>query len=284
MSSENNSQLLAVGKQCSHPSCLLVDFLPFKCQHCEDSFCQEHFKVEGHSCSKYDASKYNRVAPDCPFCNTPVAVRPGQDPNDRMEEHITKECSVTTGNSGRARTMPICARGNCKKILFSPIRCDKCRSQFCPAHRFPADHSCTAPALSSSTEPGVSNLLAGVNAKNLNMKASAAGAATMGAIKRATATNTPAPVSKPVQVSKPSPSKPATPSSHVNPFSKTDRPFSSLLAISSTDNINDDSLTTPTNTHDNNNKSPPDNTNIVSIPPPIIDYNAFVPPPIFACA
>ncbi|KAF8073717.1 hypothetical protein FPV67DRAFT_1560075 [Lyophyllum atratum] len=224
MSSENNSQLLAIGKQCSHPSCLLVDFLPFECQHCEDSFCQEHFKVAAHKCPKYDESKYNRVAPDCPFCNTPVAVRPGQDPNDRMEDHITKECSVMTGKSGKTRTMPVCARGNCKKVLFSPIRCDKCRSQFCPAHRFPADHNCAAPTTSSHAKPGVSHLLAGVNTKNMNIKTSAAGAAAMGAIKKVTpSTSAHLPVSKPAPVAKPASLKPATSSSHTNLFSKTDR-------------------------------------------------------------
>ena len=137
-----DQHLLSIGKQCSLPTCLLVDFLPFKCQHCEHSFCQEHFLVSAHNCPDYDESKYNRIAPSCmcfhfmgvhlltlptgPLCNTPVAVRPGQDPNVRMEEHFTKDCSVITGKSGKARTMPVCARGGCKKVLFSPIRCDVC--------------------------------------------------------------------------------------------------------------------------------------------------------------
>lgn len=65
MAEDRDQQLLSVGKQCSHPSCSLVDFLPFKCQHCEDSFCQEHFKVEDHVCPKYDANKHDRIAPSC---------------------------------------------------------------------------------------------------------------------------------------------------------------------------------------------------------------------------
>ncbi|KAG5648374.1 hypothetical protein DXG03_004946 [Asterophora parasitica] len=118
-----------------------------------------------------------------------------------MEDHIMKECTVMTGKSERARTMPICARGNCKKVLFQPIRCDA----------------------ASTSRPGVSNLLAGVNTKNLNAKASAASAATMGAIKKATTATATTPASRPVQVAKPAPAKPATPSSHAIPFSKTDR-------------------------------------------------------------
>src|SRR6266545_1835771 len=63
--SQREAHLLSIGKQCSHVSCLLVDFLPLKCQHCQKSFCQEHFKVEAHNCDSYDEMKYNRVAPNC---------------------------------------------------------------------------------------------------------------------------------------------------------------------------------------------------------------------------
>ena len=62
---ERDTSLLGVGKQCSNPGCLLVDFLPFNCQHCKHSFCQEHFKVDVHRCPEYDESKHNRIAPNC---------------------------------------------------------------------------------------------------------------------------------------------------------------------------------------------------------------------------
>ena len=140
---DRDNQLLEVGKQCSDPSCLLVDFLPFKCHHCELSFCQDHFRVDAHKCPKYDENKHNRIAPNCmpdsigtticilliwhfllgPLCNIPVAVRAGQDPNVRMDIHLEKECSVVTGKV-KSKSTPTCARGNCKKVLFSPIRCD----------------------------------------------------------------------------------------------------------------------------------------------------------------
>lgn len=62
---ERDERLLSIGRQCSDPHCSLVDFLPFKCHHCAQSFCGEHFKVEAHSCPRYDESKHNRVAPSC---------------------------------------------------------------------------------------------------------------------------------------------------------------------------------------------------------------------------
>jgi hypothetical protein len=138
---ERDQQLLSVGKQCSHAACHLVDFLPFKCQHCQESFCQEHFKVDDHNCPKYDASKHNRVAPSCkfprynfypymlrnicagPLCNSPVAIPPGQDPNIRMEQHFAKECSVMLGKAVKKST-PVCERGKCGKVLYAPIKCD----------------------------------------------------------------------------------------------------------------------------------------------------------------
>ena len=62
---ERDAQLLEVGKQCSASSCMLVDFLPFKCQHCAEPFCGEHFLPTAHTCPKYDAAKHDRVAPPC---------------------------------------------------------------------------------------------------------------------------------------------------------------------------------------------------------------------------
>ena len=137
-----DEQLLAVGRQCSHPSCGLVDFLPFKCQHCADSFCADHFKPASHSCPKYDEAKYNRVVPDCehrsvtdidrsnlrrgagPLCNEPVPIPPGEDPNIRMERHLAVDCSVMTGRSQKVSATPKCARPKCGKLLFAQIQCD----------------------------------------------------------------------------------------------------------------------------------------------------------------
>ncbi|KIK07927.1 hypothetical protein K443DRAFT_672811 [Laccaria amethystina LaAM-08-1] len=206
---ESDSQLLEIGKQCSHQSCLLVDFLPFKCQHCELAFCQEHFKVEAHQCPKYDEGKHNRVAPNCPMCNIPVAVRPGQDPNVRMELHLNQECSMMSAKQEKSKATPRCARGTCKKVLFSPIRCVKCREQFCPAHRFPADHNCANSIAQARQTPSRPAPNFSAAAKTFNSKASATGSAAVDAVKKSVASiNT---------------SAAATNSGLALPFNKTDR-------------------------------------------------------------
>ena len=102
-SQDRDNQLLEVGKQCSDPSCLLVDFLPFKCHHCELSFCQDHFKVDAHKCPKYDESKYNRVAPNCMpdpigtiiyiFTHMAFSIRPALQHPSRSSARSRPECS-----------------------------------------------------------------------------------------------------------------------------------------------------------------------------------------------
>jgi len=174
---ERDEQLLSIGQQCADPHCLLVDFLPFKCQHCVQSFCGEHFKVEAHNCSKYDESKHNRVAPSCPLCNQPVAIPLNQDPNIRMEHHINTECSVMTGRR-QTKSAPVCARGKCGKVLFAPISCKNCNRQFCPQHRFPGDHNCGSTASISTSKPASQQIA------DFSSKASAASSATLEAVRR----------------------------------------------------------------------------------------------------
>ncbi|KAJ8523189.1 hypothetical protein ONZ45_g323 [Pleurotus djamor] len=224
---ERDSHLLSIGKQCSDPACLLVDFLPFKCQHCEQSYCGEHFKVEAHKCPSYDESKFDRIAPNCPLCNSPVAIPPNQDPNIRMEQHLTRDCSVMTGKDAKSRSGPVCARVKCGKTLIAPIKCTQCKQQFCPAHRFPADHACASPA-PSVTRPGGGNTLGSAPGKSLadlyaNVKKSAATKAASVStpkpskpISTATATSTPRPIAAPPSTTSSSKASPL-------PFSKTDR-------------------------------------------------------------
>ncbi|OSD07268.1 hypothetical protein PYCCODRAFT_1358818 [Trametes coccinea BRFM310] len=217
---ERDQQLLEIGKQCSAPSCLVVDFLPFKCQHCAHAFCRDHFLPADHQCDKFDAAKLDRVAPSCPLCNTPVAIPPGQDPNVRMEQHITTQCTVMTGKSAKAKSAPTCARPKCGKVLFSPIRCDSCKQQYCPQHRFPKDHSC------SSAQPSTTKPAPAANAwANVSQQTGAASAAAMAALKRAAASNNASTSStSKSQGSRPPAQPSAKPSaSRPNPFSATER-------------------------------------------------------------
>ncbi|KAI0755046.1 hypothetical protein C8Q80DRAFT_406272 [Daedaleopsis nitida] len=218
---EGDVELLEVGKQCSASSCHLVDFLPFKCQHCAEPFCGEHFLPTAHACAKYDAAKHDRVAPSCPLCNTPVAVPAGQDPNIRMERHINTGCSVMTGRKANP-TNPTCARSKCGKVLFSPIQCGSCKQQFCPQHRFPKDHICAAANAASSKQSPAATAWTSVSNQT-----GAASAAAIAAMKRAAASaNKPTPSTRHQDRSKTTAAatpKPSASSSRPNPFSATER-------------------------------------------------------------
>ncbi|KAH9850119.1 hypothetical protein C2E23DRAFT_870103 [Lenzites betulinus] len=219
---ERDQQLLDIGKQCSEFSCMVVDFLPFKCQHCTHAFCGDHFLPTAHHCDKYDAAKLDRVAPSCPLCNMPVAIPPGQDPNIRMEQHINTQCPVMTGKPIKAKSTPICARPKCKKALFAPIQCASCKQQYCPQHRFPQDHACahvqSLAKSSASSSPWA----------NVANQTGAASAAAKAAVKRATASaaNASSLASRAQTQNRPATHAAANPpaaSSRSNPFSATER-------------------------------------------------------------
>jgi len=288
---DRDERLLSIGQQCSDPHCLLVDFLPFKCQHCAQSFCGDHFKVDAHKCPKYDESKHNRVAPSCPLCNKPVAIPLNQDPNIRMEQHINTECSVMTGKR-QTKSAPVCARAKCGKVLFAPIGCKNCNQQFCPQHRFPADHNCASTTTTTTSAPAAKPPSQQIS--EFTNKASAASSATLDAVRRkwaatpmtsSSSSSRPKPAAAATVQSKPSNSPSKDPSSHTtNPFSKTDS--SSISASISAPRaatilITDPTPNQPPSPINSNPNVPP--TPIIK-PVPVIDPMSFVPRPVFASA
>ncbi|KAG2131775.1 hypothetical protein DEU56DRAFT_872110 [Suillus clintonianus] len=198
----SNEQLLDLGTPCSYPHCSLLDFLAFKCPHCPGSpaFCAEHFP------------------PNCPLCSVPIAIPPGEDPNVRMERHISRFCEAMNAIGGRQGKSgsKICARGKCGKVLFAPIGCDRCHKEFCPHHRFPQDHSC--PSLISH-RPNTNSTSKPTSKRTIKPSATPS---SFSAISATLPSSRPAPSSKPA--SAPS-SKLSIPISVSVPklFSKTDR-------------------------------------------------------------
>ncbi|EUC60273.1 AN1-type zinc finger protein 2B, putative [Rhizoctonia solani AG-3 Rhs1AP] len=191
-----DAQMMFVGSACSLPGCSLHDFLPLKCNLCSDTFCSDHFKPNEHTCPKFDPSTADRIAPSCPLCDTPVSVPLGRDVNDVMDNHIMKECTAA-GNRKSARPANRCPAPRCNKVMYAPIRCDNCRKEFCPSHRFPKQHICTASTplpTPAPTQPTMSKLAekfssAGIRPGQSGPSTSAA----MAAISRAAAIAKPTP-------------------------------------------------------------------------------------------
>uniref|UniRef100_A0A8B9PYH8 AN1-type domain-containing protein n=1 Tax=Apteryx owenii TaxID=8824 RepID=A0A8B9PYH8_APTOW len=66
------------------------DFLPLKCDACEQIFCTDHIAYAQHCCTS--AYKKDVQVPVCPLCNTPVPVRRGEMPDVVVGEHIDRDC------------------------------------------------------------------------------------------------------------------------------------------------------------------------------------------------
>ncbi|PAV17107.1 sec14 cytosolic factor [Pyrrhoderma noxium] len=182
--SSEQEELLSVGTRCTAKGCSQFDFLPFKCSHCNEQYCQGHFLPEVHSCSKWDKNAADRRALECPFCQALIAIPPGEDPNIRIGRHIDDDCLVLGQNkssNGKKKT-PICRRPKCGKRLWQPIECDKCHQQFCATHRYPTEHNCKPEATADTKD--LSDRLA-----DLSTHASAKSAAAMAAIRRSVASS-----------------------------------------------------------------------------------------------
>ncbi|KDQ11429.1 hypothetical protein BOTBODRAFT_35315 [Botryobasidium botryosum FD-172 SS1] len=285
MESPANSAMLPIGTKCASAHCDLNDFLPFKCQHCSESFCSDHYKPTAHRCEKFDPLKHDRVAPPCPFCKTPIAIPQGGDPNLAMEKHFDTAC-VVLGNSDKKKGAPHCANAKCRKALYVDIKCSDCKRQFCPSHRYPADHTCVSTTAKPSSAP--SSRPTG-STSSLPSRASAATNAAQAAMARA-ATQLKA-KSQPSTPPKPSTSSSSTPavaagsskvSSNVkNPFSKTDRCEPSSTASSASAKPTT-APTTPAAPSPRSPKRTPLN-DIAEKPKPHHN-NSFAPPPLFATA
>ncbi|GAA96329.1 uncharacterized protein L969DRAFT_76393 [Mixia osmundae IAM 14324] len=146
-----SAQMEEWGAHCSEPSCSQLDFLPFRCTHCQQSFCSHHWHPtgsDGHACQAYTSQ--DRTVPPCPLCSTPVSSPQGQDPNIAMEQHLQTRCRVLAADGlmqdghpiKRARPANQCHARACKTKMIVPMVCKGCKASFCPSHRFEKDHQC----------------------------------------------------------------------------------------------------------------------------------------------
>lgn len=124
-----------LGSHCSFPACKQLDFLPFKCDACDGTFCLDHRTYEAHRCIIADTA--DRRALVCPICNTPIVPLPSQNPNIVLDDHINQGCAP------KASTGYKCNMKGCKKVDVMAIVCKSCRRHHCVRHRFEDAHNCT---------------------------------------------------------------------------------------------------------------------------------------------
>lgn len=150
--------MLFIGTPCHLGSCRREDFLPVLCQNCGDKYCGEHFRPSQHECNyrlhperRGHGEEGDYLVPLCPVCEeVPSGWRRGEDATVIIARHIdSRSCSaldekLAETNRQRKRRENRCNQRRCEKIMIVRMECEKCHQAFCPSHRTPAQHACTA--------------------------------------------------------------------------------------------------------------------------------------------
>uniref|UniRef100_A0A8D0HSD0 AN1-type domain-containing protein n=1 Tax=Sphenodon punctatus TaxID=8508 RepID=A0A8D0HSD0_SPHPU len=105
----------------------LADFLPLKCDACEEVFCKDHITYK------------DVQVPICPLYNIPVPVRRGEMP-DVVGAHIDRDCKYDPAQQKWKIFINKCFKSGCKKKEMMKLVCDQCHGNFCIKHQHPLDH------------------------------------------------------------------------------------------------------------------------------------------------
>jgi len=139
----SNMELPGLGKQCAEASCNQLDFLPLRCDSCENVFCKDHLTYNLHSCP--NAYKKDVQVPVCPLCGIPVPVPRGQAPDILVGQHIDSDCKSDPAKQRRKIFTNRCNKSGCKRKEIVPVKCAVCLLNFCLKHRHCQDHECKEP-------------------------------------------------------------------------------------------------------------------------------------------
>ncbi|XP_019368473.1 PREDICTED: AN1-type zinc finger protein 2A isoform X1 [Gavialis gangeticus] len=133
-------ELPGLGQPCSASSCRRLDFLPLKCDACEEVFCKDHITYDQHKCTY--AYKKDVQVPVCPLCNTPIPVRRGEMPDVVVGAHMDRDCKYNPAQHKEQIFTNKCLKSGCKRKEMMKLVCDQCHGNFCIKHRHPLDHDC----------------------------------------------------------------------------------------------------------------------------------------------
>ncbi|XP_004071373.1 AN1-type zinc finger protein 2A isoform X1 [Oryzias latipes] len=129
-----------LGEHCSEKTCKRLDFLPMRCDACQEIFCKDHITYANHKCTS--AYKKDVQVPVCPLCNTPIPVKRGEMPDITVGDHIDRDCKSDPAQRKRKIFTNKCSKGGCKQKEMIRVTCDQCHLNYCLKHRHPLDHDC----------------------------------------------------------------------------------------------------------------------------------------------
>ncbi|XP_047214479.1 AN1-type zinc finger protein 2A-like isoform X2 [Girardinichthys multiradiatus] len=129
-----------LGDHCSEKTCTCLDFLPMRCDACQEIFCKDHITYANHKCTS--SYKKDVQVPVCPLCNTPIPIKRGEMPDIKVGEHIDRDCKSDPAQRKRKIFTNKCSKGGCKQKEMIRVTCDQCHLNYCLKHRHPLDHDC----------------------------------------------------------------------------------------------------------------------------------------------
>lgn len=130
------------GAFCESEHCHHLDFLPFRCQFCDHTYCLDHYRPEDHHCSSPTAQAQNKLVILCPMCNGSIRLTGADDPNEKWKEHRRLGgCELSDLKNESPKKCPV---KGCQELLTisNRLQCKSCSTLTCIKHRLPADHSC----------------------------------------------------------------------------------------------------------------------------------------------
>lgn len=112
-----------IGTHCQYDYCNQLDFLPFFCQSCKQTFCLDHRTETAHHCTEAGAWAERR--------RQAALARPSAGEGRQMRDLVTqkpcaaRDCKTTVGTS-----------------LVPGVHCDRCNRDYCLKHRLGEEHDC----------------------------------------------------------------------------------------------------------------------------------------------
>lgn len=119
----------AIGRHCEFEYCRQLDFLPFRCESCESTFCLDHRTEHAHK---------------CPHAGEWAAARRRREigstnPNSMVSSVPTVKPTVYNSTQ--------CSHTSCKTLINTlqntGVQCKTCNRQYCLKHRLGEEHDCS---------------------------------------------------------------------------------------------------------------------------------------------
>ncbi|KAF9892347.1 hypothetical protein FE257_002124 [Aspergillus nanangensis] len=162
-----DQDLESIGRHCQFEYCNQLDFLPFRCESCYDTFCLDHRTEHAHRC-------------------------PHEGEWARRRNATTAAANVGTTQKPTIYNSDQCSHLDCKTLINTlkdpGVRCPNCNRQYCLKHRLREEHNCA-----KMGRAGVSGNKNNVNNPNETLKSMFGKLRTWGKDKSASLTPAPKP-------------------------------------------------------------------------------------------